>query len=317
MPSRFRVRAGDDASCLNLYQPAQPRVIGVTPQLVESGRFRFARSLATPGAERGSPWRLLGPADAEGIVPAILDATSLQYIFHAAVGDVITIDAATPRPVRLRVVAALEDSVFQSEVLISEGAFLTLYPRQAGYRVLMVDVNNGLGGFVSDVPDTPSTRTALATKILEERLAAYGLDAQATAARLAAFHRVENTYLSTFQTLGGLGLVLGTLGLIAVVARNVLERRRELALLGAAGYSGRDLQIVVASEHMLLVAAGLVIGTVAAIVAIAPVLFQRGASPPWLPLLWLAVVAIVGALTSFLATRSVRRMPLVASLRSE
>jgi hypothetical protein len=66
-----------------------------------------------------------------------------------------------------------------------------------------------------------------------------------------------------------------------------------------------------------LVAAGLLIGTVAAIVAIAPVLLQRGATPPWLPLVWLAVVAFVGVVTAFLATRSVRRLPLVASLRSE
>ena len=54
--------------------------------------------------------------------------------------------------------------------------------------------------------------------------------------RLAAFHRVENTYLSTFQALGGLGLLLGTVGLSAIMFRNVLERRRELALLRAVGY---------------------------------------------------------------------------------
>jgi ABC-type lipoprotein release transport system permease subunit len=56
-----------------------------------------------------------------------------------------------------------------------------------------------------------------------------------TEERLANFHRVENTYLSTFQMLGGLGLILGTLGMAAVLLRNVLERRRELALLRAVG----------------------------------------------------------------------------------
>jgi hypothetical protein len=34
-----------------------------------------------------------------------------------------------------------------------------------------------------------------------------------TQRKLAAFHRVENTYLATFQALGALGLLLGTLGL--------------------------------------------------------------------------------------------------------
>ena len=73
-------------------------------------------------------------------------------------------------------------------------------------------------------------------RTLEDALADFGADATGTAERLAQFHRVENTYLSTFQTLGGLGLLLGTVGLATVLLRNVLERRRELALLGAVGF---------------------------------------------------------------------------------
>ena len=65
-----------------------------------------------------------------------------------------------------------------------------------------------------------------------------GFDAQDAVRRLETYHRVENTYLSTFQALGGLGLVLGVVGLVAIIARNMLERRRELALLGAAGFIG-------------------------------------------------------------------------------
>jgi putative ABC transport system permease protein len=72
----LRLRPGDDASCLNLYQPAQPRVLGVPERFVAAGRFRFSRTMATTDAERANPWRLLGPAEAEGIVPAIVDATS-------------------------------------------------------------------------------------------------------------------------------------------------------------------------------------------------------------------------------------------------
>ena len=80
---------------------------------------------------------------------------------------------------------------------------------------------------------------------------------ESTRERLAAFHRVENTYLSTFQSLGALGLVLGTLGLLAVLLRNVLERRAELALLRAMGYRERTLAAMVVAEHVLLMACGL------------------------------------------------------------
>ena len=58
---------------------------------------------------------------------------------------------------------------------------------------------------------------------------------------------MENTYLSTFQTLGGLGLVLGTFGLAAVLLRNVLERRRELES-ALDGLSARERAVFVLVE---------------------------------------------------------------------
>ena len=90
------------------------------------------------------------------------------------------------------------------------------------------------------------------------------------AERLESFHRVENTYLSTFQALGGLGLLLGTIGLAAIMFRNVLERRRELALLRAVGYDARHLSIVIVAEAALLLGAGLAAGAGCAALAVAP-----------------------------------------------
>ncbi|HUF48398.1 MAG TPA: ABC transporter permease [Vicinamibacterales bacterium] len=301
-----RLRAGDDTSCLNLYRPQRPRLLGLPAAFLDANRFRFGRTTTETDQTRANPWHLLGPADADGIVPAIIDQTSLQYVLHAAVGDVITIDEDTARPARLRVVAALSDTVLQGEILVAEPAFRELFPDVAGYHVLFVEVASADPARVQEV-----------AAMLEERLEPFGLDAQETTRRLAAFHQVENTYLSTFQTLGGLGLVLGCLGLAAVIARNVLERRRELALLGAAGYTGRDLQTVVLAENVTLISAGLGIGLVAAIVAIGPLLLERAGTPPLLPLIWLVVVGATGLLASMAATRQLRRLPLVPSLRSE
>lgn len=301
-----RLRPGDDASCLNLYQPKQPRVVGVPDALISEGRFTFAASTATTDEDRANPWRLLLHSREDGAVPAIVDATSLQYVLHASVGDEVVIDAETARPIRLHIVGSLSDSVLQGEIMIGDPAFKTLFPELAGTRVLLVDV----------APERAQDLDAIAATI-EERLEPYGVDVQSSVRKLEAYHRVENTYLSTFQTLGGLGLVLGTIGLAAVTLRNVFERRRELALLAATGYPVRALSTLVVSETLGLVLSGLVIGAAAALLSIAPVLVARGGRPPALSMVWLAAVAVCGVATALIATRAVRRLPLVASLRSE
>jgi ABC-type antimicrobial peptide transport system permease subunit len=137
-----------------------------------------------------------------------------------------------------------------------------------------------------------------------------------TAERLASFHRVENTYLSTFQALGGLGLLLGTFGLAAVLLRNVLERRRELALLSAVGFRQRDLVVMIAAENLLLLVLGLVAGTLTALLAIAPALAERGTLPA-LSFVLLAGVLLAGLLASVLAVAAAVRAPLLEVLRSE
>jgi ABC-type antimicrobial peptide transport system permease subunit len=155
--------------------------------------------------------------------------------------------------------------------------------------------------------------------MIEDRGSDLGADVTSTVERLAQFHRVENTYLATFQSLGGLGLLVGTIGLAAVLLRNVLERRRELALLRAVGYAPRDLFAIVLAENAALLACGLLVGALSALVAITPAAADRGARLPLtLPggLLLVAVLA-AGLLSSVIATRVALRASLVGALRSE
>ena len=103
---RFRLRPGDDASCLNLYQPQDPRILGATAQFVDAGRFAFQGSLATSAGDQENPWKLLEHATSDGAIPVIADSTSMNYVLHRALGEEIVIRSGG-RPVRLRIVAAL------------------------------------------------------------------------------------------------------------------------------------------------------------------------------------------------------------------
>ena len=303
------MRPGDDTSCLNLYEPGNPRILSARTSFLAAGRFAFQRSIATSEAERANPWLLLGHDIGAGdkgsasIVPVIADANSMTYVLHKTLGDDLVIDAGG-KPVRLRFVAALSDSIFQSELLMSEANFMKLFPQQQGYQFLLIDA--------------PAGRAAAVTTAIEKGAGDLGADAMSTGERLAAFHAVENTYLSTFKALGGLGLLVGTVGLAAVLLRNVLERRRELALLGATGYRREHIFAIIIAENALLLAWGLIAGALCAVVAIAPAVVERGGTLPAAGSagLLLAVFA-AGLVSSVIATRAALRAPLLDALRSE
>jgi hypothetical protein len=299
----FRVLPGEDTSCLNLYQPTAPRILGVGERVITSGRFSFQFGPADDAA-RANPWLLLERPLSGGAIPAIADANSLTYILHKSVGDEIVLQHRGS-PLHLRVVAALSDSIFQGELLISDANFRALFPAQQGFRFLLVDV--------------PAGRATDVANDIERTAADLGADAVPTAERLAAFHAVQNTYLSTFQTLGGLGLLVGTVGLAAVLLRNVLERRKELALLRAVGYRPDDVFKVVFAENVMLLVWGLGVGALSASIAVIPAAMERGARVPLTAsgALLVGAVLAAGLLSSAVATRVALRMPLVSVLRSE
>ncbi len=156
---------------------------------------------------------------------------------------------------------------------------------------------------------------------LEESLEDYGFDVVRTSDRLEALMAVQNTYLSTFQSLGGLGLLLGTFGLAAVQLRNVFERRGELALMRAAGFPTRrsTLRRLVLLENGALLIGGPAVGTRCALVVILP---------HWLPaatrrrspastLTLDAVGRLFMPLASWIAVRAMLASPIVAALQGE
>ncbi len=274
----FRVRPGDDASCLNLYQPRNPRILAPPPR---------------------NPWPLLDSRLPGGAVPAIADANSMTYSLHRKLGEEFELAG-----VRYRIVAALQDSVFQGELLISEDNFLRLFPDSAGYRFFLLH--------------TPPGKADEVARTLTAALSDYGFVVQPTAARLASFHKVENTYLATFRALGGLGLLLGTVGLAAVLMRNVLERRRELALLRAVGYRPRHLFTMVLAENVFLLLMGLATGAACAALATAPAVSARGGHVPLASLgVLLALVAATGIASSAVATAVALRSPVLDALKAE
>lgn len=294
----FRVKPGENASCLNIYQTSVPTILGVPQEMIERGGFKFAD---TPGK---NPWELLNQKQDDGSIPALGDMNTLMYSLHKGIGATVGIPSDERPEHKLKIKGMFDGSIFQGMLLISEEHFQKLFPEQAGFQYFLIEV--------------PPQQASQLSSVLETGLTEYGFDADLVANRLADFLAVQNTYLSTFQTLGGLGLLLGTLGLATVMLRNVVERRSELALLRAIGMTGANVALIVLSENAFLLIWGLLSGTVSALLAMLPHLLSTGADLPWESgILILLAVLITGMLAALLAVVDAIRAPILTTLRAQ
>ena len=294
---QLRVRDGDDASCFNLNRAQTPRLLGLQPdRLQDRGSFSFA------GAD--GQWKLLSKSEDDEVVPAIGDYPTIKWALGKSLGDEIEYSDEKGRKFTVRLVAMLENSILQGSLIIAEDQFVKRFPSEAGYRVLLID--------------TPEEKVDAVADHLSLRLTDFGLELTTTKERLAAFSEVENTYLSIFQILGGLGLVLGSVGVGLVVLRNMLERRNELAMLRAVGFNKAALRRMVFYEHSGLMLGGLVCGVIAALVAAGPALRTPGASVPYVSLaLTVAGIALSGIVWIWIATTFALSGGMLDALRNE
>ncbi len=311
----LRFKPGEDASCNNLYQSSQPRVLGVSDQFISyfddssKTKFGWAGTDMLSETEKENAWRMLNrqfPATDSGAesVPVVIDKNTANYSLKIfSIGKEFDVNFDSGETIRFKVVGFLNNTILQGSLLISEEHFTRVFPYISGYRYFLVD-----DAAEAEVP---------ATEVLENALIDQGFDARSAPRLLEGFMAVQNTYLSTFQSLGALGLLLGTFGLAAVQIRNVIERKQELGLMQAVGFPRSKLSQMVFAENASLLLAGIGAGIIAAICATFPHYFIGSASVPWFNLaIMFAAIILVGVLAGRLGARLIGRLPLLESLRT-
>lgn len=285
----FRVRQGDDASCLNLNRAQKPVLVGVDPARLE-GRFSFAGK---------GGWTLLTEP-----LQAVADQATAMWGLGLGVGDALAYQDASGASIQVKLQAMLAGSVLQGKMIISEQAFLSAYPDTAGYRFFLIDA--------------PAARLEEVSAHLTRQLEPRGLALESAKDRLETFMSVQNTYIGIFTILGGLGVLLGTAGLGILVARHVLERRGELGLMQAVGFRASALRHLVLGEHVFLLVAGVLLGVASALTAVFPALSQGGNSLP-VPFLGGLITAILlfGVVICWFAVSGAVRGRLIDAIRRE
>ncbi len=301
----MKVRVGDDASCLNLNRSQTPTLIGVDPvEFEKRGAFQ-AQSYDN------KLWTLLLTPLPDGVIPGLAgDANTAQWGLQKNTGvekgDILEFQAERGGTFRVKLVGALPMpvSVFQGSILIPIWAFAAQYPSENGARMFLID--------------TPSGSVKTIKNALTLKLGKWGINITSTSERLKSFYRVESTYLSMFLILGGLGLLLGSAGMTIVILRNIQERRDELALLSALGYTHHQILKIVIAEYGFILGVGLVIGLTASLAAIWPGLQIPGHHFPWIPIAALICgILFLQVFWILLAIWASFRTPLLNALRNQ
>ncbi len=298
---QFRVNEGDDASCLNLNRISNPRIIATDPGRL-AGRFTFVAT--TEYIDPESPWNSLD-LEIPDLVPAIADQTVIQWGLGKKVGDTLEYTNEMGEPLKLLLVGGLAPSIFQGNVIISEKQFLSHFPSSSGSNVFLVEGD-------------PQKAEDISTD-LKATFRDHGWEMTHSEQRLAEFNSVSDTYLSIFLILGTFGLILGTFGLAIVLVRNIRERRKEIALMTAAGFSPQKIRGFISGEYIILLVIGVFGGFITAVVSTLPV-FISASSDVSLSFIGglTAIILLNGLLWIWLLSGyHIRKLKIIEDLRNE
>lgn len=297
---QFRSLAGDDASCLNLNQVQRPRILGFESEKFDA-RSAFSFASLQESVDENHPWLALSKDYGDDVIPAIADQTVIIWGLKKAVGDTLMYTNEFGKPIKLLLIGGLNNSIFQGNILISDENFQKHYPSVSGSKLILADFKNDKQ-----------------VQIIEDDLEDYGLITQKSNERLAAFYSVENTYLNMFMLLGALGVMIGTIGLGIVLLRNMIERKKELALMKALGFEQKSILKLILVENLFLLVVGILSGILAAAVGMLPSILSDAFSMPIGFVLQVMLAIFIFALISiYIPAKLAMKQNLIESLKEE
>jgi ABC-type antimicrobial peptide transport system permease subunit len=300
---QFSQVSGDDASCLNLNQVSTPGILGVPASLFDRQKA-FSFISTDPSADKDHPWKTLTTRLGPNTVPGFADQTVITWGLRKSVGDTLVYRDESGGLLYIKLMGGLDNSIFQGHLLVSDSLLRIFFPSAGASRQMLVDA-------------PPAMRDTI-TQRLESLMRDQGLSLTPASARLAAFNAVENTYLTVFMMLGGLGMLIGTVGLGIVLLRNIRQRRQELALYLALGFRPDFIHRCILAEHLVILLSALILGIISSLTGILPSLLTPEYSAP---VVFIGVILLLMGINGFLwiwfPARSALKKDILPGLRDE
>lgn len=232
--------SADDASCLNLNKVSTPTVLGIDMKALLSSDFRIEKSIP--------------PSGSDSVYDALVDATVLTWSLGKSLGDTLYYEGDRGQRAAIRLAGILSNSIFQGHILIDRRSFSEIWSETTGSEVFLLKVDEG---------EKEETKT-----LLSQALNEYGVRVTTTNERLKQFNTVTDTYLTIFLTLGGLGLLLGIMGFIIVIRKNLAMRRHEIELYRTLGFRNDKIGQALYRENLLVPLYAIITGAAGALAGV-------------------------------------------------
>jgi len=294
-------------TCTNLNKDLPPRLIGANETFVQDNTLKFSSALNHDEEDADLMWSDLNTAREDGAIPAIGELNTVIWILQKDLGGNIEIVDEFGKTRQLVIVGITHNSIFPGSVFISEDNIESLYPTKSEYNFFLFETQN------------PSDLIVY----LETNLSAYGMDARKVEDAVKENLAVEWSYMSLFQSLLILGLFVGAAALALRTAKAVVERRKEIGILRALGFTKNMVLKVFLFESIYIALWGVFVGIFAGILV--SVLFFGPTSEagyvavvPWLAIVTITFVVIITSLiAAALPSIKAAKMEPVNALRIE
>ena len=123
-----------------------------------------------------------------------------------------------------------------------------------------------------------------------------------------------------FGIFGGLALLVAALGLYSVMSYSVVQRTREFGIRSALGASGRQIVRSVLNDGLKVVAVGMALGAIIALVGgrfLAPMLYQTSARDPVVFLMVAGTLLVASVVAVVVPARRATRVDPLEALRAD
>lgn len=279
--------SADDASCLNLNKVKNSTVLGVDMNALSVSDFQIEQSLYP--LERKAFFEQM-KARNDSVYPALVDATVLTWGLGLSLGDTLWYEGDNGQKVAIQLAGTLSNSIFQGNILIDQNLFREIWEETTGSEVFLLKVDE--------------TKKEEVKSLLSQALNEYGVRIFTTNDRLRQFNTVTDTYLTIFLTLGCIGLLLGIMGFVIVIRKNLSMRMWEINMYRTLGFTDKRIEMLLYKENLLVPLYALATGVISALVGISSTFMNAGI---WIWLLALLFTIFFVVCVLIFVKRSVKK----------